>query len=115
MRRKIDYIFTTFLIILGICHTALTPMFYKIFDLNALWFAGTGLAFMFLGLFNVSRLKTTEKFIKILCSVGNALAFIFCILIVMQLTQPQAFICLFTLFVLLGLSLIDFRLSEKHL
>jgi hypothetical protein len=112
MKTKIDYTFTVLLIILGIFHTSFTPVFYKIFDLNALWFAGTGLAFVFLGLINVSRLQTTAMLTRLLCSISNALALIFCIFIFSKMAQPQVFISLFILIILLGLSLFDLRSSR---
>ena len=111
MKTKIDYTFTVLLIILGIFHTSFTPVFYKVIDLNALWFAGTGLAFVFLGLINVSRLQTTGMLIRLLCSISNALTLIFCILIFLKMAQPQVFISLFLLVILLGLSLWDLRSS----
>ncbi len=113
MRKKIDYIATILLLILGSVHIILTPVFYKTFDLNTLWFAGTGLAFVFLGFINIFRIKTTDIFIKRLCSFGNALAFIFCIFIVIKLAEPQAFISLIDLLILFGLSLADLRLSKN--
>ena len=113
MRKYFDYFFTILLIILGVCHTSLTPVFFKIFDLNALWFAGTGMAFIFLGLINIFRLRTAELLIKSLCSLSNGLALIFCILIVLKLNQPQAFISLLTLIFLIVMSLIDLRLARR--
>ena len=113
MRKKVDYIATILLLILGSIHTILTPVFYKTFDLNALWFAGTGLAFVFLGFINIFRIKTTERIIKIFCLFGNVLAFFYCILIVLKLGEPQAFISLFDLLVLLVLSLVDLKLSKN--
>ncbi|MBN1904713.1 MAG: hypothetical protein JW927_06415 [Deltaproteobacteria bacterium] len=112
MKTKIDYTFTVLLIVLGVCHTSFTPIFYKVFDLNALWFAGTGMAFVFLGLINISRLQTTGMLMKILCSISNALALIFCILIFLKMAQPQVFISLFILLILLGFSLFDLRSSR---
>jgi hypothetical protein len=112
MKTKIDYTFTVFLIILGICHTSFTPVFYKVFDLNALWFAGTGLAFVFLGLINVSRLQTTGMLTRLLCSISNALALVFSILIFLKMAQPQVFISLFILIILLGFSLFDLKSSH---
>lgn len=112
MKTKIDYTFTVLLIVLGICHTSFTPLFYKIFDLNALWFAGTGLAFVFLGIINVSRLQSTKMLSKVLCSISNALALTFCILIYLKMAQPQVFISLFILLILLGFSLFDLRSSH---
>lgn len=112
MKTKIDYTFTVLLIFLGICHTSFTAVFYRTFDLNALWFAGTGLAFVFLGLINIFRLQTTGMLIRVLCSISNALALIFCIFILLKMAQPQVFISLFILVILLGLSLWDLRSSS---
>ncbi len=112
MKTKIDYTFTVLLIVLGICHTSFTPVFYITFDLNALWFAGTGLAFVFLGLINVFRLQTPKMLTRVLCSISNALALIFCILILLKMAQPQVFISLFILIALFGLSLFDLRSSR---
>ena len=103
MRRKLDYTATIVILILWSVHTILTPLFYKTFDLGALWFAGTGLAFIFLGFINISRIKTTEIGINILCIVGNVIAFIYCIFIVLKLSEPQAFISLLDLLFLVVL------------
>jgi hypothetical protein len=108
MKTKIDYTFTVLLIVLGV----FTPVFYKAFDLNALWFAGTGLAFVFLGIINVSRLQTTRMLTRLLCSISNALALIFCIFIFLKMAQPQVFISLFILIILFGLSLFDLKSSR---
>ncbi len=113
MRKKLDYVSTILLLLLGSAHTILTPVFYKTFDLNALWFAGTGLAFVFLGFLNISRMKTTDNTIKILCLVGNGLAFVYCIFIVLKLGEPQAFISFFDLLLLLVLSFIDWKVSKR--
>ncbi len=113
MRKKLDYVATILILILGSAHTILTPMFYKTFDLDALWFAGTGLSFVFLGFLNISRIKTTEIVIKILALSGNVLAFIYCIFIVLKLAEPQAFISLVDLLSLSVLSLIDLKLAKN--
>jgi len=113
MTKIIDYIATILLLILGSVHTIMTPVFYKTFDRNALWFIGTGLSFVFLGLINIARIKTTENIIKILCPIGNALAFIYCIFIVIKLSAPQAFVSLIVLLFLFVLSLINLKSIKK--
>ena len=113
MRKIIDYIAIALILLLGVVHAAMTPLFYKTFDLNALWFAGAGLSFVFLGIVNISRMKSPFKTIKILCILANILALIFCILIVLKLARPQAYISLFILVLLLILSLVDIRSPQK--
>lgn len=114
MRKKLDYVSTILLLLLGSAHTILTPVFYKTFDLNALWFAGTGLAFVFLGFLNISRMKTTDNTIKILCLVGNGLAFVYCIFIVLKLGEPQAFISFSICFFYWSSPLLIGRYQNEH-
>ena len=103
-----------FVFILGSVHTVLTPLFYKTFDLDALWFAGTGLAFVFLGFINFTRIRTSELVNTLLCLFGNVLALIFCICFVTKLAEPQAYISLFVLLFLFSLSLIDVKLKKNN-
>lgn len=107
MKNIIDYIVTIILIMLGSIHTILTPIFYSALDVDSLWFAGTGLAFLFLGFINIFRIRTNEIFIKAFCLFSNSIVFVYCILIVLILTKPQALISLIDLFFLLVLSLVD--------
>ena len=112
MKKIIDYLAALFIFILGSAHTVLTPLFYKTFDLDALWFAGTGLAFVFLGFTNIARIRTTELIITLLCLFGNVLTLIFCVCIVIKLAEPQAYISLFVLLFLFSLSLIDVKIKK---
>jgi hypothetical protein len=102
-----NYIFIGLLILLGSLHTAMTPVFYKLSDLNALWFAGAGLSFIFVGIINIFRVKTGEHSIIKVCLSVNLLALCYCIFICLKLMQPQAFICVIIMVALCGLSLID--------
>ena len=113
MACKINYIFTIFLIILSIIHIAFTPMIYNGFNLSSLWFAGSGLSFLFLGIINILRAETTKMFFKLLCFICNILALVFCALLVLKLSQPQTFICLSVIVIILGLSLFDLRPDRK--
>jgi len=113
MRKKIDFIAILLIIILGSVHTIMTPVFYKTFDLSALWFAGTGLAFVFLGIINISRVKTSEIFIIRLCFAINIIAVVYGVLVVAKIAKPHAYFSLVVLLLLLLLSFIDLMSSKK--
>jgi len=82
------------LIGLGILHTLLTPLFYSSFSGDALWFAGTGVGLLFLGLFNLTVLRAPERVAFHLCLPANIIGFVYGILIVIVLPEPQAFLAL---------------------
>lgn len=46
---------------LGVLHTMLTPLFSPGFSTDTLWFAGTGLGILFLGLFNLAVIRTSRR------------------------------------------------------
>ena len=107
MRKKIDKIAIALITILGLVHVCMTPVFYKTFDLNALWFAGTGLSFVFLGLFNFARINSREILIKTHCTVANVIASVYGVFIVIKLVKPHAYFSLIVLLLLLILSFVD--------
>lgn len=94
--KTIHKVSTWVLIGLGILHTALTPLFYSSLTEDALWFAGTGLGFLFLGLFNLAALRMPAALN--LCLTANLIGSVFGILIVVILPAPQAFLALLALF-----------------
>ncbi len=114
MRKKIDYIAIALILLLGLLHTIMTPVFYKAFDLSAIWFAGTGLAFVFLGVINIARVKTPEILIKRLCLAVNLIAVIYGVFVVIKLVKPHAYFSLIVLLFLLILSFIDLASSKNN-
>ena len=50
---------TIVLLLLGIGHTLMTPVFYPEFTEEFLWFAGTGLGLLYLALLNIAALMLT--------------------------------------------------------
>ena len=54
MLKTLHKISSALLVALGLVHTALTPVFYGRFSHNALWFAGSGLAMVFVGLLKLT-------------------------------------------------------------
>jgi hypothetical protein len=79
------------LVALGAVHTALTPMFYGRFTLGALWFAGSGLAMLFLGFLNItfSRAAGRDRLVRVLCHIANLLCTAFSMMIVTLDIEPQ--------------------------
>ena len=91
MPKSLHKISSILLVALGAVHTALTPVFYGRFTLNALWFAGSGLAMLFVGFLNIalSRDVGRDRLIRILCYVANLLTVFFGFLMVTQNREPQ--------------------------
>ena len=88
---KTIYSFCTYLLIaLGTGHTLLTPIFYPGFSADTLWFAGTGLSLVFLGLLNISAEQVSERSLRMLCVGANLLGTLFIILVMIVLPEIQA-------------------------
>jgi hypothetical protein len=74
-------------------HVAFTNAFYtELISVEALWFVGTGLAFVFLGLFNLSLRYNQRAIMKTLCVLSNLIALAFSVLVVIALGEAQAYI-----------------------
>lgn len=99
MLRTIHIVSSSLLAALGFVHTALTPVFYGRFTMGALWFAGSGLAMIFVGLLNLtlSRDVGRDRLVRIFCHAANLLTLGFGLLFVALDREPQ---------VILGLVLI---------
>lgn len=87
------YLISAFLILfLGLIHTAMTPVFYPAFSLDSLWFAGAGLALVFLGSLNYFASKIMTKLILNVCIIANIILTIYLSLISVLLPEIHAFI-----------------------
>ena len=83
---------------LGLIHTALTPLFYDHLSPAALWFAGTGLALVFLGLLNLAAERVGKAWLLTICIAANSIMTVFCFFIITVLPEVQAYLgLLFTL------------------
>jgi hypothetical protein len=91
---KLFYRIASYLLLIGVIHTALTPVFYPGFTLEALWFAGTGLALVFLGLTNIVAERLLVPWVLNICIAANIVGTIFGALIVLLLPEIQAYISL---------------------
>lgn len=92
MMKTIHKISSWIILMLGIGHTLVTPAFYPGFTAEALWFAGTGLGLVFLGLLNLAIIRTPSPGGLVSCIIGNALASVYGFLIPFLVPEPQAFI-----------------------
>lgn len=91
---------------LGVGHTLLTPVFTrKQPRLQQLWFAGSGLALVFLGLLNLARAQTGDPTVRSFCQLANPLGTLYLGLLVRDLPEPQAYAALGLSAALTGLSL----------
>ncbi len=91
---------------LGLVHMVATAWFYTTMSVDALWFAGSGLAILLLGLLNLLRLRGRDP---LLCSVGiftNLLGTLFLLLLSFVLRAPQAWVSLALMLLLLADSLL---------
>ncbi|MBN2388235.1 MAG: hypothetical protein JXB85_14555 [Anaerolineales bacterium] len=82
------------LIGLGLLHTLLTSLFSPGFNTDALWFAGTGLGILFLGLFNLAAVRAPVRTTLDLCLAANLIGTVYGIMVVVILPAPQAFLAL---------------------
>lgn len=91
MLRILHKISSVLLVALGVVHAALTPIFYGRFSHNALWFAGSGLAMIFVGLLNLTlgRDVGRDRLVRLSCYAANLLTLGFGLLFVTLDREPQ--------------------------
>lgn len=92
---KILYkIITGLIIALGLLHIGFTPFNYRNFDMDAMWFLGTGIAIILAGFLNLVVIREAGKdiLIRILCLIANvSFALLFGVAL-FQFAQPQVFV-----------------------
>ena len=82
------------LILLGVIHAVFTPIFFNSLNADALWFFGSGLSYIFMGLYNLAATKVKIPNITRMAIVLNFVATVFTITIAYILREPQAFAAL---------------------
>lgn len=73
-------------------HTSLTPTFYGRLSSGAMWFAGSGLAMVFVGLLNITFARVTgrnDRLVWALCHIANLTTLAFGAPIVVVDSEPQ--------------------------
>jgi hypothetical protein len=111
--KRIDYFFTTIIVILGIAHISLTTTFYETFNDEANIYIGMGLAFVFLGIINIIRLLVNQRMITVLCLTCNVIAISYLIFysVMLKKLEPQGLVTIF--FILIPSLLSITKLTSK--
>ena len=111
--KTLHKISSVLLVALGVVHTALTPVFYGKFSHNALWFAGSGLAMIFVGLLNLtlSRDVGRDGLVRIFCYAANLLTVVFGFLMVTMNREAQV---LFGFALIVVMTVTAFMLGATH-
>jgi hypothetical protein len=108
MKRRIYLIAVSISFVLGILHSTLTFVPYKILNANALWFFGTGLAQLFYSGLNLIHIThRAERDVRLIVRITNVLMLIFIALSVEVLGvkgNPQVVVLGATGILMLGLS-----------
>jgi len=94
MLKRIDFALIAAGLLLGVAHTSLTVHFYRSFSLDALWFAGTGLAFILAAVMNLVRRSSDSRLAAVTSFLANLVLTLYAILIVLKLPAPQAYAAL---------------------
>ena len=82
------------LIILGTTHALITPFFYQTINANSLWYLGTGLSYIFMGLYNLASIKVKITSIFNIAIFLNFIATVFTIAITYILEEPQYYVAM---------------------
>lgn len=97
--------------LIGIAHIAVTPLTYKAFTVEAMWFAGLGLALIFLSFIHFMLLMGDQRTLfYIFGYIGNGLSVIFFGLFLSIVNSPN----IITLFILLLIQTIMFILFQQR-
>jgi hypothetical protein len=90
--RQLHKITTGLIIALGCLHIGFTPLNYSRFDMDAMWFVGTGFALILAGFLNVAMIRTADRVVRALCVITNvSFALLFGVAL-LQMVQPQVFV-----------------------
>lgn len=93
MLRTIHKIITGLIVALGLLHVSVTFFDYDSFSVEALWFAGTGVAIILAGFLNLVLLRDVgrDKVVQILCVITNVVFAAMFASALLILPQPQVF------------------------
>jgi len=91
------------LVLLGIVHIGFSPLFFGQFGMDVLWFAGTGLGFVFLGNLNIIVITSKKAAFYIVAVTSNILGVLLAAVTASMLASTQAYIALaITILALIG-------------
>ena len=86
------YKISAYLLMLGVIHSAMTPIFYNSLCLDAIWFFGTGLALINLSLLNIAASRLLVPWLLTVTFIANIIGAIHSLTILLILKEFQAYI-----------------------
>lgn len=88
---------TAVLLALGVVHTALTPVFARDTLEDAVWFSGSGLAVLFVGLLNLAARRGGGQGLWSMSAAAGTVASVWGLILVVAIPEPHAFLALVVL------------------
>lgn len=82
------------LVMIGVGHTVMTVHYYQALTPAAIWFAGAGLALVFLGLLNLVAARQKQRSLSLVCLIANLVGVAYGVTVVLALPVLQAFVAL---------------------
>jgi hypothetical protein len=98
--RIVYKIFAYLVVLLGIAYIVLTPFFFRQFGMDVLWFAGTGLGFIFLGNLNLVVMLSNRSGFYMMAITSNIMALLLTVLILSANAAAQSYLSLAIVLVL---------------
>jgi hypothetical protein len=94
MLRTAHKFLTGIILALGLLHVLVTFHDYESFTVEALWFAGAGVAIILAGFLNLIRLRAAgrDRLVRLLCLITNLILALMFLLALWILPQPQVFV-----------------------
>jgi len=90
--KKLYSIAISIILLLGVGHTLMTLVLYSAFSADMLWFAGTGLALICLGLLNVIALQTKLSWVFLIVILANVIATLYLTAVSLAVPEIQAYL-----------------------
>jgi len=117
-KRTLTLLFKTsayLLVLLGIVHIALSPVFFRRFGLDVLWFAGTGMGLVFLGNLNLLVQISKRNGFYMMAVTSNIMGLLLMVLILLMNPAPQAWIGVVLLVILMVGSIMNYFSTLKKM
>jgi hypothetical protein len=109
MRKTLEYGSLIVITFLGLFHTVTTILFMRPFDLDALMYVGTGISFLFVALFNLSRILSSSRITIGISILSNAIILLYMVFIVTEVSDMRALSVILAIAILLMYSSLDLK------
>jgi hypothetical protein len=100
-------VLSAFIALLGLVHICFTAQMYPGWHIDAFWFAGTGLALIFMGLFNALLIGRTECWTRLCGAVANFAGLALLLFVALNLGVAQGWLSVILAAGLFATSIVD--------